>query len=397
MNEQNDRWTDPAANQQAMRHDVDRQHVARQRRLRLSALVVSGAAAVGLALWIIVSSLEGPPPSSPPPTISPSDLPTAPTSTTILDQPRDTRIAIGGKKRLSINVFTPTSVKYQWYRLYGATWRPIDKATEATLTVAGTERNNGARYRVRVKSSDKTLISEVARTAVLRPTQTPLADFSRAFGSSDVALQGVDLSRWNHQGDLRALSRADWKFALLKVGGSDRGQRYVDSTYADRLRAARAAGLRVGHYWFNGGGTPRQAAKYFVKHLRDVERGDPIVLDVEPWRSQSGTRHAAWSPEQVHAFLNEVRKQRPSANLFVYMTEQQTWKADWSSVAALSKLWVASWGDNAGVLPSSQPFVAGWNTWQIWQYSSYGRPAGFSNHRVDVNVAKSTAWRTDAE
>lgn len=73
------------------------------------------------------------------------------------------------------------------------------------------------------------------------------------------------------------------------------------------------------------------------------------------------------------------------------MSASTTKSANWSAVAAKTRLWVASWGANNGTKPVSQPSYKYWNTWSIWQYTSKGKISGI-NGNVDLDYAKADAW-----
>lgn len=362
------------------------------RRTLITTVIIGSVAAVSLAVWLLVTGGS----NSAIPMVesnTPEPAPSAITTTSIIRQPQDTRIAVAGKKQLSVEIQAPGKVTYKWFRLHANTWVHLIGQTKARLTVAGTSHNNNARYRVEVAGPDRTVTSEIAQIKVVQPTQTPVKDYLSRTVDERQLIKGVDVSKWNHRGDMAALKRADWSFLAAKAGGSDRGHIYRDVTYTDRINRARSAGLKVAHYWFNGGNDPEKAAKAFVGYLHSAHPNDPIVLDVEPWHNKHGKLQDPWNPKQVKQFLDKVRQLRPDSNLFVYMTEQLTLQADWSKVSEQARLWVASWRDDVGLVPALAPSVGFWNNWTIWQYSSYGRPAGFGYRRVDVNIASADAWK----
>ena len=78
------------------------------------------------------------------------------------------------------------------------------------------------------------------------------------------------------------------------------------------------------------------------------------------------------------------------------MAEQKSGnKYLWSDVAGIARLWVASWGDNNGRVPSSLPRVGPWSShggWSIWQYTSNLRIAGDGVDALDGDIATADAW-----
>lgn len=171
---------------------------------------------------------------------------------------------------------------------------------------------------------------------------------------------------------------------IMKAGGSNSG-RYVDSKYRWFEPRARAAGMRIGHYWFNGTGDPVVDADFFVNNLSGYTPWDLLALDVE---SEGAMPH--WNPDKALAFCNRV-KQRTGRNCDVYMSSSVTRAQNWSAVVASgSKLWVAQYGSNSGV-PQGSPNIAYWPTWKLWQYSSNGFVPGYAA-RLDVNLINESQW-----
>lgn len=226
-------------------------------------------------------------------------------------------------------------------------------------------------------------------------------------------LQGVDLSRYQSQVrkvsvDFKALAAEGQQFMIARVGSSEGcpPRRVIvqrnDSAYAQHVYAARAAGLKVGHYWFNGQGTPTADAAYFVSQLRGYKSGDPVVLDIEPhyswhWNADKNKyvcKHQnTWSQVDALKWVSQVRSALPNANVFVYMGRHTLNSQNWTVLALTTKLWYASYGNNTGQ-PGDEPEVKYWPTWTIWQYTNKGALAAVTGKHpeVDRNIAKSNAW-----
>jgi peptidoglycan hydrolase-like protein with peptidoglycan-binding domain len=152
---------------------------------------------------------------------------------------------------------------------------------------------------------------------------------------------------------------------IHKAGGSNSG-RYTDSQYLTNVPRIRAAGLPLGHYWFNGEGDPTADADYFVANLASWDRSDLLALDVE---GESGTAGTPWTPDKAKAFCDRVLA-RTGVHPHVYMSASVTRQAGWDALAAAGyPLWVASYGSNSGK-PESLPTIGGWSDWNGWQYTS---------------------------
>lgn len=133
----------------------------------------------------------------------------------------------------------------------------------------------------------------------------------------------------------------------------------VGSYYARQVDAARSAGKRVGHYFFNGNIDPVACARFFVANLHDYRPGDLLAIDCE-YESSTGT--VAWNPAQALAFLGTVVAMTgaPWSRTAVYINRSIRGQWDWSPLWSKGALrWIASPGADPG-------------DWDIWQYDSAG-------------------------
>jgi GH25 family lysozyme M1 (1,4-beta-N-acetylmuramidase) len=103
--------------------------------------------------------------------------------------------------------------------------------------------------------------------------------------------------------DFTCAAASGWSSAYVKLGGDNSG-RYVAPHYVDEVDRARAAGMRVGHYWVpNNSMDPAGAANYFVNNLRGWTSGDYAVLDNE---SLDGA--GRYSDAQAAAWIRQVQQ-----------------------------------------------------------------------------------------
>lgn len=185
----------------------------------------------------------------------------------------------------------------------------------------------------------------------------------------------LDLSMY--QGSLsvaafQAIKASGISRVILKAGGSN-ARTYTDRVYVQNARNARAAGLPLGHYWFNGYGTPVADAQYFAAHLSAYQAGDWLILDIESYSATTGM----WTPADVLAFAHEIRALM-GVTIVAYMSASVTRAANWAQVVAYGvALWVAAY-------QASAPTVAYWATWIAWQYTSSGRVPGIAGN-VDLS------------
>jgi len=185
--------------------------------------------------------------------------------------------------------------------------------------------------------------------------------------------------------DFVALRASGVDTVIMKAGGSNTGSRYVDSKYRWFEPRARAAGMRIGHYWFNGYGDPVGDADFFVNNLYDYRPGDLLALDCESEGSMS-----YWGPDKSNAFNQRVH-QRIGVISDVYMSSSVTRAQNWSGVVASgSALWVAQYGSNSGA-PQGSPNIAYWPTFKLWQYTSNAVFRGYPG-RLDANIVNEAIW-----
>lgn len=191
----------------------------------------------------------------------------------------------------------------------------------------------------------------------------------------------VDISYW--QGLISEPTFAAWKAAgvtriVVKAGGGDGGALYKDSRHDANVAAARAAGLGIDHYFFNGTADPAQSAIAFLRYAAP-QAGDRMWFDIE----NEGAM-ARWTPAQALAALSQL--QHSGGGIAgVYMSSSVTAAADWSAVVAFgAPLWVASYGANTGA-EQGAPSISFWKSYTYWQFTSVGHEPGY-NGSLDIDT-----------
>lgn len=196
----------------------------------------------------------------------------------------------------------------------------------------------------------------------------------------------VDLSN-NNPGpiDWRQVKRAGAFGVLLKVS---EGRTFVDQTYAERARGARAAGLHVGGYHFaRPADDPLVQATLFVGHLGKVGRRDlHPALDLEV-NDHKLSPTSLWS--WARSFGSHVHAMTGVKVLWytypAFLAEQH-WHHTLGTGAGL---WIAAYGPNDGrdhgvPTGSTKP----WRSYVAHQYTSVGKIAGVNGH-VDLSHGRS--------
>lgn len=179
----------------------------------------------------------------------------------------------------------------------------------------------------------------------------------------------IDISYWQGYPDFTQVKASGVTDVIMRAANGEKNL-FVDSRYIPNRTAARALGLRVGSYFFNGpAASPTASADYYIAAI-DYRPGDLVALDVE------GPAGIMWNPAQALEFVNRVKAVLGVAPM-VYMSSSVTHAMDWSAVVASgAKLWVAQYGPT--------PIVSYWSSWALWQYTSIGSVPGISGN-VDIN------------
>jgi GH25 family lysozyme M1 (1,4-beta-N-acetylmuramidase) len=192
-------------------------------------------------------------------------------------------------------------------------------------------------------------------------------------------MTAIDISYFQGHPDFAQVKAAGVGLVIMKAVDVERGYPVMDSVYVANRTAARAQGLAVGSYLFNGPDDPTSAANYYFSVI-DWRSGDIAAIDVE---NALGVNR--WNPAQVHAFcVTLIGHGIPAASILAYMSSSVTRAYDWSPVMSLGVgLWVAQYGSNNGT-PQGAPATGTWGSWKLWQYSSTATVPGISGH-VDIN------------
>ena len=196
-------------------------------------------------------------------------------------------------------------------------------------------------------------------------------------------MSAIDISYWQHHPDFAQIRNSGVSLVIMKCGGGEGGSVYTDSVYVANRNAARAVGLAVGSYFFNGPVDPVAAADYQFNVI-DWRAGDVVAIDVE----NSGNQQH-WNPGQVLAWCQRmVAHGVPANRLLVYMSSSLL-GAGWGAVAlAGTRLWVAQYGSNDGAAHST-PGSGPWPSWALWQYTSVATVPGIVGD-VDMNQISPT-------
>lgn len=186
--------------------------------------------------------------------------------------------------------------------------------------------------------------------------------------------KGIDISRWQGEIDFSKVKAAGYDFVIIKAGGSDMGF-YTDSCWEKNYKAAKAAGLHVGAYYFVGflfyGDTAGMAdALRFIRMLDGKQLELPVFVDIE-------TTQPAWRTEATEAAIAFCETME-NAGYFVgiYSSDISGFKErlDHDRVKAYAH-WVADYTGDTDICKD----------WQVRQITSSGIIPGINTY-VDIDI-----------
>ena len=198
--------------------------------------------------------------------------------------------------------------------------------------------------------------------------------------SSNSGSMGIDVSKWNGSIDWNAVKNSGVSYVIIRCGyrGSSTGALIEDPKFKSNIKGAKAAGLKVGVYFFSQAVNEVEAveeASMAVNLVSGYGLNYPVFLDVEA----SGGRGDGISKETrtavCKAFCATVQNSGYSAGVYA----NKTWFTEKINTAALTgyKIWLAQY--------ASTPTYSA-TRYDMWQYSSKGKVSGISGD-VDMNIS----------
>lgn len=218
----------------------------------------------------------------------------------------------------------------------------------------------------------------------LHPNPFTAEDFAYEDGyltclTADAAL-GIDVSVWQDTIDWQQVKEAGVEFAMLRIGyrGSDQGGLNEDSFLRANYAGAKAAGIKVGGYFFSQAVSVREAqeeAEYVLNIIKDWKLDMPVVYDWEYIDSGARTAHvdARTLTDCTKAFCEAIKK--AGFKPMVYFNRDQA--AERMILPELTEypFWLALY-DPA----MDYPYRV-----DMWQYTSQGTVPGIEGD-VDLNL-----------
>ena len=201
-------------------------------------------------------------------------------------------------------------------------------------------------------------------------------------------VQGIDVSELNTITDWNKIKAGGVQAVVIRVGGRyyRAGTIYDDDAFADNVRSAAKAGLKIGVYFFSQAINEKEAieeADYCAEKMAPFKKNItlPVFMDYEwdtgrGWRLEDRGGTSAQRTKTINAFFTEIVKKGYQPGFYSYDSLLGT-QVDGVAIANAASIWIAHWGVEA-------PGNAYTGIYDCWQYSSEGIVQGITGN-VDMD------------
>ena len=205
-------------------------------------------------------------------------------------------------------------------------------------------------------------------------------------GKLSTQVKGIDVSKWNGTNiNWKQVKESGVEFVIIRCayrGYGKEGKLVEDPNFHANLAGARAAGLRVGVYFFSQAITEKEAveeASVCLKLVNGAKLDYPIYFDSEFARSDRGGR-ADWLSKADRtdiavAFCETIRNSGYRTGVYA----SESFFQHHLNFSTLTKNGYSIWNAHYGVSASGIRC-------DIWQYTGSGSVPGISG-AVDINIS----------
>ena len=200
-------------------------------------------------------------------------------------------------------------------------------------------------------------------------------------GVSKTGVLGIDVSKWQKEIDWDKVKNEGVDFAIIRCGyrGSVTGSLVEDPYFEQNIKGARAAGIKVGVYYFTQAVNEVEAveeASMVISLVRDYELQYPVFIDTEGagGNGRADSLNVEERTAVCEAFCTTVKNAGLEAGVYA----SRNWYNNKLTANTLESyaIWLAEY--------RSVPLYQGY--YQMWQYTSKGKINGI-NGNVDLNVS----------
>lgn len=198
---------------------------------------------------------------------------------------------------------------------------------------------------------------------------------------TDESVLGIDVSKYQGQIDWQQVKQAGVEFAIIRLGYRGYGAAgglNEDALAQENYRGAKAAGLKVGAYFFSQAITVEEAveeARYAMELVQEWELEMPLVYDWECLADDYRTVgvDARLLTDCTIAFCDTVAQ--AGYTPMIYFNPNQSRKQMFLEELTGYGFWLAMYSDQM-----NYPYKV-----DMWQYTNEGAVPGISG-KVDINL-----------
>ncbi|MBR1753119.1 MAG: glycoside hydrolase, partial [Ruminococcus sp.] len=120
---------------------------------------------------------------------------------------------------------------------------------------------------------------------------------------------GIDVSRWQGDIDFNAVKAAGCEFVIMRIGIYSGGELSIDRYYYNNIGNAKAAGLKVGVYFYstdNNEADVRAHAKWVAETLDGEELDFPVAFD---WENFENYQNYGMSIHDLNCFYQDFKEE----------------------------------------------------------------------------------------
>ena len=197
--------------------------------------------------------------------------------------------------------------------------------------------------------------------------------------------QGIDVSTWNNYIDWGQVKASGIDFVIIRVGfrGYSAGKLYYDDMFETYLSGAKAAGLKVGLYFYTQAISELEAveeASLCLNMINGRSLNYPIFIDMEDAESASARTNDLTNSERttiINAFCDTIRSGGYRAGLYAN-SYYLNYKINVSQLNSGTRIWIAHY--------TNEPHPEYQSMYSMWQYSGSGSVPGVEGD-VDLDIS----------
>lgn len=191
---------------------------------------------------------------------------------------------------------------------------------------------------------------------------------------SDTVYDGIDVSQWQEDIDWQQVARTSTHIVYIRVANGAK----IDYNFEKNYEGAKAAGLKVGFYYFVSANDPaeaREQARFFWNLVKDKDFNCRLVGDYEEFGNHTNAEINAIAK----AFFDELEGLAGHRPMLYTSHISAGDKFDYDMT--YYPIWIAHYHS-----PGDLPFHPGlWNCWYGYQYTEKGQIPGIHTD-VDKNL-----------